>query len=114
VKAIPLLAAAALLASCATAPPQPSGAQSAAAEPRSSDELLASAVYAKLNANPTYYFRHVDVRLENGVAHLSGYVWSTDALYAAQRIARSVPGVTGVVTNQLELERNGRNSGVTR
>ena len=113
-KAIPLLAAAVLLASCATAPPQPSGAQSAAAEPGSSDELLANAVYAKLNANPTYYFRHVDVRLENGVAHLSGYVWSTDALYAAQRIARSVPGVTGVVTNQLELERNGRNSGVTR
>jgi osmotically-inducible protein OsmY len=94
------------MASCAAAPP--------AAEPSSSDEALANSVYAKLNANPTYYFRHVDVRLENGVAHLSGYVWSTDALYAAQRIARSVPGVTGVVTNQLELERNGRNSGVTR
>ena len=108
---------AALTASCATAPPQPSpppGAGSAAAERVSSDELLANAVYAKLNANPTYFFRHVDVRLERGVAHLSGYVWSTDALYAAQRIARSVPGVTGVVTNELELERNGRSSGVTR
>jgi len=104
------------MVSCATAPPQPSpppAAGSAAAQ-TTSDELLANAVYAKLNANPTYYFRHVDVRLEKGVAHLSGYVWSTDALYAAQRIARSVPGVTGVVTNQLELERNGRNSGVTR
>ena len=111
-----LLAVAALMVSCATAPPQPSpppAAGSAAAQ-TTSDELLANAVYAKLNANPTYYFRHVDVRLEKGVAHLSGYVWSTDALYAAQRIARSVPGVTGVVTNQLELERNGRNSGVTR
>jgi hypothetical protein len=110
-------AIAALVASCATAPPQPPlppGAGSTAAERISSDELLANAIYAKLNANPTYYFRHVDVRLENGVAHLSGYVWSADALYAARNIARSVPGVTGVVTSQLELERNGRNSGVTR
>ena len=112
---IPLVGA--LLVSCASAPPQPlppPAARSAAAEQVSTDELLANTVYAKLNANPTYYFRHVDVRLENGVAHLSGYVWSTDALYAARRIARSVPGVTGVVTNQLELERNGRNSGVAR
>jgi osmotically-inducible protein OsmY len=77
-------------------------------------ELLANAVYSKLNANPTYYFRHVDVRLQGGVAYLTGYVWSTDAIYAAQRIARSVPGVADVVTTQLELERNGHSSGVTR
>ena len=103
--------------SCATAPPQPSpppGAALAAAEQVSTDELLANAVYEKLNTNRTYYFRHVDVRLQNGVAHLSGYVWSTDAIYAARRIAQSVPGVTGVVTSQLELERNGRSNGVTR
>jgi osmotically-inducible protein OsmY len=78
------------------------------------DEILANAVYSKLNANPTYYFRHVDVRLQNGVAHLSGYVWSTDAIYAARRIAGNVPGVTLVRTNQLELERNGGNSGPAR
>jgi osmotically-inducible protein OsmY len=77
-------------------------------------ELLANAVYSKLNANPTYYFRHVDVRLQGGVAYLTGYVWSTDAIYAARRIARSVPGVADVVTTQLELERNGHSSGVTR
>lgn len=75
---------------------------------------MANAVYAKLDANRTYYFRHVDVRLQNGVAHLSGYVWSTDAIYAARQIAASVPGVTRVVTTQLELERNGRSNGVTR
>jgi osmotically-inducible protein OsmY len=75
---------------------------------------LANAVYTALNADPVYYFRHVDVRIDNGVAYLSGYVWSTDALYGARRIARSVPGVTGVVTAQLELERNGRSNGVTR
>jgi len=41
---------------------------------------------------------------------LSGYVWSTDAIYRARAIARNVPGVTGVATSQLELERNGRDS----
>jgi len=61
-----------------------------------------------------YFFRHVEVRVDNGIAHLSGFVWSTDAIYGARRIAQSVPGVTQVVTSQLELERNGRNSGVTR
>ena len=75
------------------------------------DEILASTVSAELNADPTYYFRHVDVTVDNGVAHLSGYVWSTDAIYRARRIASQTPGVTRVVTSQLELERNGRSSG---
>jgi hypothetical protein len=110
-----LVVAATLTVSCATAPPQsPSGVRSIAGVQATTDELLANAVYSKLNANPTYYFRHVDVRLQAGVAYLTGYVWSTDAIYAAQRIARSVPGVAEVVTTQLELERNGHSSGVTR
>jgi osmotically-inducible protein OsmY len=75
------------------------------------DEILANTVYSELNADPIYYFRHVDVRVDNGVAHLSGYVWSTDAIYRARKIASQTPGVTRVVTNQLELERNGRSSG---
>jgi osmotically-inducible protein OsmY len=79
-----------------------------------SDEILANTVYAELNADPIYYFRHVDVRVDNGVAHLSGYVWSTDAIYRARRVAGNVPGITGVRTNQLELERNGRDTGTTR
>jgi osmotically-inducible protein OsmY len=78
------------------------------------DEILANTVYSELNANPTYYFRHVDVRVDNGVADLSGFVWSTDAIYAARKIASNVPGVTGVTTNQLQLERNGRDNSVTR
>jgi osmotically-inducible protein OsmY len=109
--------AAALATSCASLAPQPSlppGAGSASAAQTDADALLANAIYAKLNSDPTYYFRHVDVTLHNGIAHLSGYVWSTDALYAARNIARSVPGVTGVVTTDLELERNGRSNGVTR
>jgi osmotically-inducible protein OsmY len=79
-----------------------------------SDEILANTVYSELNADPIYYFRHVDVRVDNGVAHLSGYVWSTNAIYRARRVASNVPGITGVTTNQLELERNGRDTGTTR
>jgi len=106
------MGAATLAASCATAPPPATApaATSVRAELGVTDEVLANAVYSDLNADPKYYFRHVDVRVDNGVAHLSGYVWSTDAIYRARAIARNVPGVTGVVTSQLELERNGRDS----
>jgi osmotically-inducible protein OsmY len=78
------------------------------------DEVLANTVSSELNADPTYYFRHVDVHVDNGVANLSGYVWSTDAIYAARKIARKVPGITDVRTNQLQLERNGRDTGPAR
>lgn len=112
-----LMATAALAAGCATAPPQappPVASSAAAAQPVASD-VLASAVYSRLNTDRIYYFRHVEVAVDpQGIAHLSGYVWSPDALYAARRIAQSVPGVTGVVTSQLELERNGRGNGATR
>jgi osmotically-inducible protein OsmY len=107
------MAAAMLTASCATAPsqPPPSTAASVRAEQGATDDVLANAVYASLSADPTYYYRHVDVRVDNGVAHLSGYVWTTDAIYRARTIASKVPGVTGVVTSQLELQRNGRDTG---
>jgi len=109
-----LIAVATLTVSCSSAPPRPSApsaAESVRSELGATDEILANTVSSELNANPTYYFRHVDVRVDNGVAHLSGYVWSTDAIYAARRIAGKVPGVTAVRTNQLELERNGRSGG---
>ena len=109
-----LIAAATLTVSCATAPPAPSvpsGAQSARYEQGATDEVLSNAVYSALNSDPMYYFRHVDVHVDEGVAHLSGYVWSTDAIYRARKIASNVPGVTAVRTNQLELERNDRSSG---
>ncbi len=111
-----LIAVATLAMSCSSAPPRrPTAAESMRTELGATDEILANTVYSELNANPTYFFRHVDVRVDNGVAHLSGYVWSTDAIYAARRIASNVPGVTGVRTNQLQLERNGRdNGGVAR
>jgi hypothetical protein len=109
-----LIAVATLAVSCSSAPPRPSvpsATESMRTKLGATDEILANTVYSELNANPTYYFRHVDVRVDKGVAHLSGYVWSTDAIYAARRIASNVPGVTGVRTNQLQLERNGRDNG---
>ncbi|HEY6482684.1 MAG TPA: BON domain-containing protein [Steroidobacteraceae bacterium] len=74
------------------------------------DAITADRVYAALNADPVYYYRHVDVRVDGGVTYLSGYIWSADALYEAKRVAAAVPGVTRVV-NQTELERNGDRGG---
>lgn len=105
-----LIAAVTLTVSCASPPPQPLPP----GEQLTANDLLANAVYTKLNAEPLYYFRHVNVSVDHGVAHLSGYVWSTDAIYRARYVARSVPGISAVVTSQLELERNGRSDGVTR
>ena len=102
-----LAAAAILAAACVTAPPR-SPAQIAG------DRAVADGVYAALNADPTYFYRHVDVRVEDGVADLSGYVWSTNAIYRAREIARQVSGVTRVVTSHLELEREGRANGPAR
>ncbi len=97
-----------LAASCATSAP-PRGAPQTAA-----DEAAARAVYTALNAEPYYFFRHVNVQVDDGVAALSGYVWSSEAIYRARQIAGAVPGVQRVVTSDLELEREGRQNGVAR
>ncbi len=102
-----VLVAAVLTGACSTTPPQPT-AQSRA------DEALAAKIYATLNADPVYFFRHVDVTVDDGVADLSGYVWTTDAIYRARTVARDVSGVRRVVTSHLELERNGFRSGAGR
>jgi osmotically-inducible protein OsmY len=100
----------ALITACATNVPRPPPSPQ-----NTADEALANRVYLALNADPWYFFRHIDVRVNHGVADLSGYVWSADALYQARQIASGVPGVTRVVTSNLELERNGLdNSSVTR
>jgi BON domain len=119
-----LLAVAALTVSCeSTRPPAPAPVSMPVSMPpaaetvrpeSTADEVLANSVYSALNASPIYYFRHVDVSVDNGVAQLSGYVWSTDAIYEARRIARNVAGITAVRTNQLQLERNGRDTGPVR
>jgi osmotically-inducible protein OsmY len=95
--------AAALAASCASSPPR-SPAQVHA------DEATATRIYAALERDPVYYFRDVEVGVDDGVAHLSGYVWTTAALYRAQRITRNVPGVTAV-KDELQLERAAQRGG---
>jgi osmotically-inducible protein OsmY len=91
------------LTSCSTSPPR-------SAEQIRADEDIAVRVYAALNADPIYYLRHVDVRVYGDVAYLSGFIWTSDALFKAKEITAKVPGVTGVV-NEMELERQGRRGG---
>ncbi|HVN46774.1 MAG TPA: BON domain-containing protein [Steroidobacteraceae bacterium] len=78
-----------------------SSAQSAAP---ASDEALTQAVHAALEADPNYYFRHVDVRVEKGIATLSGYIDSGAAISRARKVAAKVPGVTRVVTSNLKVD----------
>jgi osmotically-inducible protein OsmY len=102
------------MVACSAAPPRAPaapGGEAARSERAEADLRLANAVYSALNADPIYFYRHVEVHVSDGVANLSGFVWSTDAIYRAREIARGVDGVTRVQTNHLELERNGSNNG---
>lgn len=112
------IAAATLVVACGAGPPRapaPPAAEAARSERTEADLRLANAVYSALNADPMHFYRHVEVHVSDGVASLSGFVWSTDAIYRAREIARGVDGVKRVETNHLELERNGSNNGaVTR
>src|SRR5215472_15028778 len=91
-----LAASAVVIAACSTAPPK-------SPEQERADAATTERVEAALAANPIYYFRDVEVSVDNGVVRLSGYVWSTDALYRAKEIVGRVPGVTQV-RNQMQLE----------
>jgi osmotically-inducible protein OsmY len=79
-------------------------APNAAAAP--TDEELTKAIYSALDADPHHFFRHVTVRVDNGVATLGGFVHTSQAINRARTIAGNVPGVTRVVTNNLSLEPN--------
>ena len=81
---------------------------------RQADKETAERVQAALDADNLLYAKHINVRADNGVVRLSGYVWDPPDLNEAQSIAQQVDGVTRVV-NDLELQRNGiDNSQVTR
>ena len=71
-----------------------------------SDEAITKAIYSGLNADPHHFFRHVNVRVDNGVATLSGFVHSSSSIFRARTIASNTPGVTRVVTSNLTLEPN--------
>jgi osmotically-inducible protein OsmY len=98
-----LLMVVTLIAACSTAPPR-------SPEQVRADQAAEEQVYAALNADPIYYYRHVDVRVDSGVAHLSGYVWSSDALHKAKQIAVGIPGVR-LVVDEMELQREVDESG---
>ncbi|MGB6604430.1 MAG: BON domain-containing protein [Steroidobacteraceae bacterium] len=101
-----LFLAAIALASCSATPRAP--------KQIIADRAITQHLYLALNSDPYHYFRHVNVRVDDGVAILSGYVWTPDALYRARQIARGIPGVTRVVTSDLEQELEGRGNGRTR
>jgi osmotically-inducible protein OsmY len=102
---VAVLLAAYGLSACTTTPPKTEAE-------RAADEATAQRVEAALEADPTLYARHIDVRVDGGVVHLEGFVWSTQDLLLAQNDAASVPGVTNVIP-EMDLMRNGK-SGVGR
>jgi osmotically-inducible protein OsmY len=113
-----VLAAMAVAAACAHTPatsPAPAPTQKfTPPQGDLADKAAADRVSVALNEDPMYFFRHVSVRVDDGVADLSGYVWSSDAIYRARRVALEVPGIRAVVTSNLELERNGFSYGPAR
>lgn len=83
-------------------------------EQQLTDKETAERVHSALAADSRIYARHISVRADSGVVHLAGYVWNSEDLYEAQRVAATVPGVTRVV-DEMELEREGLgNSPVSR
>lgn len=90
-------------------------AQAASDQRRDAQDIVANYITTQLNADPWYFYRHVNVSVDdNGVATLSGYVWDAQAIYQARKIVMNVPGITAVRTSQLQLERNGQNTGPAR
>jgi osmotically-inducible protein OsmY len=100
-----MLSAACGLDACSTSPAK-SDAQ------RAADAASAAQVEAALDADPRIFARHIDIKVDRGVVHLGGYVWSDDEFLFAKNDAAAVPGVTTVV-NQMELIRGGT-SGTSR
>ena len=80
---------------------------------RAADAAAAAQVEAALAADSRIYARHIDVRVNRGVVHLAGYVWSDDEFLFAKHDAASVPGIRAVV-NEMELMRGGTSGGSSR
>ena len=91
------------LAACVSGPPK-TDAQGQA------DKVMAERVEAALNADRSLFAKHITAHADNGVVRLTGFVWESGDFEEATYIASNVPGVTKVV-NDLELNRNGDESG---
>jgi hyperosmotically inducible periplasmic protein len=90
------------VAACASAPKTDSQ--------RAADKAMAEQVEAALNADRSLFAKHIQAHADNGVVRLTGYVWEAPDFEEATYVASGVPGVTKVV-NDLELNRNGDESG---
>ena len=91
------------LAACASGPPK-SDSQVAA------DKATGERVEAALNADKQLYAKHITAHADGGVVTLTGLVWESTDFEEATYVAENVPGVTRVI-NDLELSRNGDDSG---
>src|ERR1700753_1992045 len=56
---------------------------------RAADTDLAAKVEAALDADSRGYARHVDVRVDRGVVHLGGYIWTDSELRLVKADAAS-------------------------
>jgi len=97
--AVVALVAACGVVACSTAP------RRTEAE-RAADADTTARVEAALTEDPNLYARHIDVRVDRGVVHLGGFVWSDEDFRLARHDAASVPGVRSVET-EMELMRGG-------
>jgi hypothetical protein len=62
------------------------------ANPQSrNDRLLSDRVDAALESDPVFFYRHVDVRTDNGKVILSGYVWSSEPSSRPSASPRTCP-----------------------
>jgi osmotically-inducible protein OsmY len=84
------------MVACTPLPPR-SAAQ------KEADDATTQRVEAALAASSSSDLSKVTVSTYDGVVHLGGLVWSSDAIYAAARVAGSVAGVKKV-SNSIELE----------
>ena len=80
---------------CATQPPR-SAAQ------KEADDATTQRVQAALAAQTNTNFSKVNVSTYDGVVRLGGLVWGSQDIYAAIRVAGTVPGVKSV-TNDIQL-----------
>lgn len=80
---------------CATQPPR-SAAQ------KEADDAITQRVQTALTAQTNTNFSKVNISTYDGVVHLGGLVWASDDIYAAARVAGTVPGVKSV-TNNIQL-----------
>ncbi len=84
-----------LAAGCAQLPERSS-------EQASADAATAARVYAALKADPLHFYPALEVRVDGGVAYLTGLAFDGPDRDAATWLARGVPGVTAV-TNAIAI-----------